>query len=311
MIKVFIIGSSGTTGLRLRSRLSNRDDVELVNIEKNLRKDRKEIKRLVELSDYAFLCLPDIAAKEVVEYCYDCDTKLIDTSTAHRTDGDWAYGFPELSDEHRQKIADTKRVASPGCHASGFVSIVYPLIKEGVINSDCPLSCTSITGYSGGGKKMIAEYENEDNGSNPQSPMMYAMRQNHKHLPEIVSQCGLSVVPIFMPIVGDFYSGMLVSVPLQKSQINGNYTVKEIRSILMDYYKDSKLVSVAFDDPTSLYSNSLSGMDNMEIFVSGNDDRIVISSRFDNLGKGASGAAIQCFNIMCGLPEETGLKINP
>lgn len=309
MTKVFIVGSEGTTGLRLHSRMEERSDVELIEINSELRKDSAEIKRLIEQADFVFLCLPDDAARETVELAKGTDARIIDTSTAHRTSSGWVYGFPELSAKHRNDICSAKHVASPGCHASGFISLVYPLISAGVISADCPISCVSLTGYSGGGKKMIADYENSEKSTELDSPKLYAMGQTHKHLPEIVAQCGLSQAPIFMPIVDDFYAGMLVSIPLHAANLNGKYTLSELRKIYKSHYSGSKLVRVMDDAPSALFTNTLAGRDDMEIFISGSDESILLSARFDNLGKGASGAAIQCFNIMCGAREETGLVL--
>ncbi len=309
MTKVFIAGSEGTAGLRLASRLKEHPDVELLEIDSSLRKDSQEIKKLIEKAGFVFLCLPDDAARETVELARNTSARLIDTSTAHRTAGGWAYGFPELSDKHRSAIASAKHVASPGCHASGFISLIYPLISKEIISPDCLLSCVSLTGYSGGGKKMIAEYEDSSRTSAHDSPKLYAMGQTHKHLPEIIAQCGLHNVPVFMPVVGDFHSGMLATVPLHISQLNGKYTVAEIREVFKTHYKGQKLIKVLDDEPSFLFASTLAGRDDMEIYVSGNDERILLSSRFDNLGKGAAGAAIECFNIMCGLPPETGLTL--
>ena len=308
-VKVFIIGSAGTTGLRLKSRLSLRDDIELIEIAEQLRKDKQEIRRLVEIADYAFLCLPDASSREIIDYCGDCDTRFIDTSTAFRTDPAWAYGFPELSAVHRSKIQTSKFVAVPGCHAGGVIAVLSPLVASGAISSDTLLTCTSLTGYSGGGKKMIADYENPDNGNDSISPKVYATSQQHKHLPEIVDQCSLDNAPVFIPIVCDYYSGMLVSIGIHKSQLKGNYTVEDIRKLLKDNYKGSTVVSVSDNNPSGLYAETMSGKDSMTIYVSGNNDRILIESQYDNLGKGASGAAVQCFNIMCGIDETTGLNI--
>ena len=308
MIKVFIAGSDGTTGLRLKSRLMQRDDIELLSISDELRKDPTELKKFINLSDYVFLCLPDDAAKEIVKLANKTDSRIIDTSTAHRTSDNWVYGFPELSLEHSNQLQTAKYVAVPGCHASGFISLVYPLITAGVISADCLLNCTSLTGYSGGGKKMISDYENTDRHTDLDSSYLYAMGQNHKHLPEIIKQCGLSFSPIFMPVVGDFYSGMLVTVPLHSSMLNEKCLIGDIRDIYKKHYNESTMIKVIDDSPSSLYTSAFAGRDDMEIFVSGNDDRILLCSRFDNLGKGASGAAIQCLNIMCGLPEYTGLN---
>ena len=310
MVKVFIVGSEGTTGLKLSSRLACRPDIELVSIDESLRKNQNEIQRLIALSDFVFLCLPDEAARETALLAKGTNARIIDTSTAHRTQDGWAYGFPELSAKHLSDIISSKYVASPGCHASGFISLIYPLISAGIISPDCPLSCTSLTGYSGGGKKMISDYQNSERGSEFDSPMQYAMSQNHKHLPEIIKQCSLAVSPIFMPIVGDFYSGMLVTVPLHAAMLNGKYSLPDIREAFKTHYNKSKLIKVSDKEPSSLYANTLSGRDDMEIFLSGSDDKILLCSLFDNLGKGASGAAIECFNLMCGLPEETGLILS-
>ena len=309
MTKVFIVGSEGTTGLRLHSRMKERSDLELLEIDAELRKDPAEIKRLIEKADFVFLCLPDEAARETVELAKGTSARIIDTSTAHRTSVGWAYGFPELSAKHLEDIRNAKYVASPGCHASGFISLVYPLISAGIISSECPLSCVSLTGYSGGGKKMIADYENSEKSTEFFSPKLYAMEQNHKHLPEIVKHCGLSHAPIFMPVVDAYYAGMLVTIPLHATNLNGTHTLSELRKIYKSHYSGSKLVKVMGDAPSALFANTLAGRDDMEIYVSGNDGNILISSRFDNLGKGASGAAIQCFNIMNGIPEETGLTL--
>jgi len=309
MVKVFIAGSEGTAGLRLRDRLEMREDVELLEIDGALRKDLREIKAIIEKADFVFLCLPDEAAREIAALAQGTNARVIDTSTAHRTAQGWAYGFPELSDRHRRAIASAARVASPGCHASGFIALVYPLISAGILSGDSRLTCTSLTGYSGGGKKMIAEYESADRHALLSSPKLYAMAQTHKHLPEMVSQCGLIIPPVFLPIVDDFYAGMLVTVPLHRAQLNGAYTLEDIRRFYKTQYKDCSLVRVAEESPSTLYAAQLAGRDDMEIYVSGSTNCIVLSALFYNLVKGASGAAVQCFNLMCGLAEETGLVL--
>ena len=309
MVKVFIVGSEGTSGLRLHSRLKLRGDIELNEIAPELRKDSNEIRKLMEMSDFTFLCLPDEAARETLELAKGTRTRIIDTSTAHRTAEGWAYGFPELSAKHREEIRSAKYVASPGCHASGFIALVYPLISSGILAADYPLSFVSQTGYSGGGKRMIAEYEDPQRSSEHESSKLYAMNQTHKHLPEIIKQCGLSRAPVFMPIVCDYYAGMVVSVPLQTSALKGRPTASDIIDVYKAHYGGSKFINLIADAPSALYSNALEGRDDMELFVSGNGDQLLLCSRFDNLGKGASGAAIQCFNIMCGLDEETGLLL--
>lgn len=307
MTKVFIDGSAGTTGLRLHQRLSKRIDVELLEISENLRKEPSAVKELMQQADFTFLCLPDAAAIEAAKLADGLKTRIIDTSTAHRTSPDWAYGFPELSKEHRRRIESSRLVASPGCHASGFISLVAPLISAGVLQKSSLLSCTSLTGYSGGGKKMIADYESAERKNELKSPYEYAMGQSHKHLPEMLCQCSLDFAPVFMPIVGDFYAGMLVSIPLHLSQLNKISSLSELRELYKAHYAGAALIKVMDSEPTALYAGSLAGRDDMKIFVTGSDERIVLCSLFDNLGKGASGAALECFNLMCGLPEETGL----
>ena len=306
MKKVFIDGSAGTTGLRIYERLSSRSDIELIRLSEENRKDVGARSEALNDADIAFLCLPDAAAIEAASMVVNKNTAIIDTSTAHRTADGWEYGFAELSGR-RERIAASKRIANPGCHASGFVSLIEPLVREGMIEKDALLSCFSLTGYSGGGKKMIAQYEDEERGFALDSPAMYANGQSHKHLPEMSKICGLDNLPVFCPIVSDFYSGMQVTVPLFKAQIKG--TAEDIKALYREYYR-SGLVKYVDNDPTeSLYSNALSFKDNMEISVSGNEDRILLISRFDNLGKGASGAAIQNMNIIMGVPDETGLDI--
>lgn len=306
MQKVFIDGSAGTTGLRIYERLSKRSDIQLIALSEELRKDPDARREALNSADIAFLCLPDSAAIEAVSFVVNKNTAIIDTSTAHRTADGWEYGFAELSGR-RERIAASKRIANPGCHASGFVSLVEPLTEAGIIPPEAMLSCFSITGYSGGGKKMIAQYEDEDREISLSSPAMYANGQNHKHLPEMSKICGLINLPVFCPIVSDFYSGMQVTVPLHKDQIRG--TAEDIKSFYRDYYKNGLVKYVENDNSTSLYSNGFSMKDSMEITVCGNDDRILLVSKFDNLGKGASGAAIQNMNIIMGVPDETGLDI--
>lgn len=306
MQKVFIDGSAGTTGLRIYERLSNRSDIQLIRLSEELRKDTEARKEALNSADIAFLCLPDPAAIEAVSLVVNKNTAIIDTSTAHRTADGWEYGFAEL-EGRREKIAASKRIANPGCHASGFVSLVEPLVRAGIISNDALLSCFSLTGYSGGGKKMIAQYEDGARAASLDSPAMYANGQCHKHLPEMSKICGLQNLPVFCPIVSDFYSGMQVTVPIFKNQIKG--TAEDIKNVYREYYQSGLVKFVESDTAVSLYSNALSGKDNMEVTVSGNDERILLVSRFDNLGKGASGAAIQNMNIIMGVPDETGLDI--
>lgn len=313
--KVFINGHEGTTGLRIVERLSNRSDIELISIADELRKDMTEIKKRINMADIVFLCLPDAAAQEAVAMAEGNDhVKFIDASTAHRTREDWAYGFPELSSLHRKKIQAGKRIAVPGCHASGFISLVYPLVAAGLLPKDYPLSCFSLTGYSGGGKKMIAQYESLNRLVELDAPRQYGLTQQHKHLKEMKYICGLAGAPIFSPIVSDYYSGMAVTIPLFTDLLAGKPTVEAVWNAYSEHYKGANLVKVLPLDQEEIKSGFLSGninsgYDNLEIMVTGNDDRIVVHAVFDNLGKGASGAAVQCMNIMMGLPEDTGLCI--
>ena len=310
--KIFIDGGEGTTGLKIHERFEGRNDLEILHINEEKRKDPQARREMINKSDITFLCLPDAAAIEAVSLAEHEHTRIIDASTAHRTNPDWAYGFPELSAAHRQQIAAAGRVAVPGCYASGCISCVYPLIKAGVIASDYPLTCHGISGYSGAGKKMIAVMEG-DKPKECYSPRQYALGQSHKHLPEMQSICGLDYKPMFNPIVDDYYSGMVVSVPLHTRCLTKAYTVKEVHSIMREHYKGSNFVKVVELGGTQtltdgfLAANTLAGTNKMELFVCGNDEQILLASRFDNLGKGASGAAVQCMNIMLGIDETTGL----
>lgn len=313
MTKVFIDGQEGTTGLKIYERFSGRTDIELIQIDEDKRKDSQERKKLINSSDFTFLCLPDSAAIEAVSLVENPNVRIIDASTAHRTNPDWAYGFPELSPMHRDKIKNSKRVAVTGCYAAGFISLVYPLVSNGFIAPDYPLTCYAVSGYSGAGKKAIAVYESEDKPYEFNSPRQYALTQQHKHLPEMQKICGLAEKPIFIPLVCDYYSGMTVTVPLFPKLMRKRYTPDEIVNMLKEHYKNQPMIKVydfmggeALADGF-LPANSLSGRNYLEIFVYGNEDRIVLSSRLDNLGKGASGAAVQCLNIMMGKDETTGL----
>ena len=307
MTKVFINGQSGTTGLRLFDRLTNRRDIELVSVQPEKRRDPAEIRRVMEQADVMFLCLPDDAAREAVSMAGDLSLKIIDASTAHRTSPEWVYGFPELSSAHRDGISKSSRVAIPGCHASGFASIVYPLVAAGVLPADYPISCTSLTGYSGGGKSMIAEYEDSGRAAEYGAPRHYALTQSHKHLPEMQKVSGLAYPPAFNPVVADFYSGMLVTITLHARLLNQSVTLSSVSDIMENHYSGGGLVRVLKYSDSFMDSLAMSGRDDMEIYITGDDERIMLSSRFDNLGKGASGAALQCFNIMTGIPEKTGL----
>ena len=314
MKKIFIDGSEGTTGLRIAERFEGRDDIELLKIPQELRKDPEEIRKFINASDITFLCLPDAAAREAVALVENDQVTIIDTSTAHRTEPGWAYGFPELSPAHREAIRTSKRIANPGCHASGFISLVYPLTAGGILPRDYPVSSFSLTGYSGGGKKMIAEYEGEGRSPELDSPREYGVSQKHKHLKEMQLVTGLTRAPLFSPIVADYYSGMLVSVPLFADMLQGHPTPQEIRQFYAEYYAGEKFIRVLpygaeAETRNFLGSNNCSGWDGMEIIVTGNEERILVSSRFDNLGKGASGAAIQSMNIVLGCEEDKGLNL--
>ncbi len=308
--KIFIDGKEGTTGLRIFERLSGRDDIELITLSDELRKDTAARKEALNSCDIAFLCLPDAAAKEAVTLIDNPKVRVIDASTAHRTDSDWDYGFPELSDKHFENIKNSKRVANPGCHASGFIALVYPLVAEGILPADALLTCHSITGYSGGGKKMIAEYENISRSNNLETPRQYGLNQEHKHLKEMKAICGLENAPIFCPIVSDYYSGMAVTVPLFKATLTAGKSVDDIIAVYKKLYNGS---FVKYTEETGkdamLCANAVSDKDYMEILVKGNEERIILIARFDNLGKGASGAAVECMNIMMGIDPATGLSL--
>ncbi len=309
MYKVFIDGREGTTGLRIIERLQGRQDIELLLIPENLRKDPVERKKYLNACDVAFLCLPDVAAIEAVSMVENENVRIIDTSTAHRTNPDWVYGFPELYDNLANALPTAKRVAVPGCHASGFNALIAPLTESGVLPYDALVTCFSLTGYSGGGKKMIAEYEG-DKADELYSARIYALGQSHKHLPEMAAISKLYNRPVFSPIVDDYYSGMLVTVPFFGSQVNGG--IEAVKKAYITKYSGKKFIDISDingEKTAMLGSNNLSGKDKMQIFVTGNEERFTVSARFDNLGKGASGAAVQCMNIMLGIEETTGLDL--
>ena len=311
MTKIFIDGREGTTGLRIYDRLASREDIELIILKEEDRKNPEKRKEAINSSDISFLCLPDAAAIEAEEMCENPNTVIIDTSTAHRTTPGWAYGFPEIDAEHLQQIKDSKRIAVPGCHASGYVALVYPLVKAGILSADSLLTCHSITGYSGGGKKMIAEYQNEDRCELLDAPRQYGLSQQHKHLKEMKALTGIA--PIFSPIVSDFYSGMVMTVPVFKEQLTKGKTMQDIKDVYKNLYT-SEIVMYS-EDITDLNAGAMisgSGMarkDSMRISVLGNEDRILLVAQYDNLGKGASGAAIQCLNIKMGADEKKGLDL--
>lgn len=311
--KVFIDGKEGTTGLKIFQRFENRTDLEILLISEEKRKDLSERAKLINSSDFTFLCLPDDAAKESVSLCTNPKVKIIDASTAHRTNSDWAYGFPELSAEFRNKIEHSSRVAVPGCYASGFASIVYPLIKNNIIAPDYPIVCHAVSGYSGAGKKAISQYESADRNNSLDSPRLYALTQEHKHLPEMQKISGLSYKPIFNPYVCDYFQGMTVTIGFYTRLMQKKLTGQELTQIYQEHYNSSNFVKCAdflgegiLDEPF-IPANTLAQTNNMQLFVYGNQERLIVTSRFDNLGKGASGAAIQCMNIMMGIDERTGL----
>ena len=305
---VYIDGKEGTTGLQIYDRIGARDDITLLLIDEDKRKDPAERQKLMNAADLVVLCLPDAAAREAVTLVTNPATRIIDASTAHRTSPGWDYGFAELSPRHRAAIQASRRVANPGCHASGFIAIVYPLVACGLLPPDALLSCHSITGYSGGGKKMIAQYEAPDRPAELDSPRQYGLSQAHKHLPEMQKICGLAYAPIFNPIVADFYKGMAVSVPLHSAWVGGR-SAEEVRQALAAHYEGQALVHVAPEVVCDglLASNPLAGTNEMELCVCGNAERMTVVARFDNLGKGASGAAVQNMNLMLGFAEKAGL----
>ena len=312
--KIFIDGSEGTTGLRIYERFAGRDDVEILPIASELRKDVGERRRLINESDITFLCLPDAAARESVSLIENENVRIIDTSTAHRTEEGWAYGFPELSGEFRERIAKGKRIAVPGCYATGFISLVYPLIQSGILPKDYPVATFAMSGYSGAGKKAIAVYESKDRAPEFDAPREYALSQQHKHLKEMTKITGLQRTPLFSPMVCDYYSGMIVTLPLYTDLLNGKPSLQEVQEKLAVFYEGEPFIQVmplGEEEETNgfLAGNARSGWDGLEIFVTGNEERILISSRFDNLGKGASGAAIQCMNIVMGVDEKKGLNL--
>ena len=310
MKKIFIDGKAGTTGLRIYERLENRNDIEIITLSEEVRKDPDARKQAINSADVVFLCLPDAASIEAVAMVDNDNTVIIDTSTAHRTNPEWAYGFAELSADFENKIKNSKRIAVPGCHASGFIALVYPLIEAGILSKDIELVCHSLTGYSGGGKKMISQYEEDGRDNVLDSPRQYGLTQNHKHLKEMMKISGIENAPIFCPIVSDFYSGMEVTVPIFKSMLKNDATIDDIKKIYAEKYNTEivKYVEEA-DEDGFLSSNKLSGKDSMEVMVSGNEDRILLVARYDNLGKGASGAALECLNIVLDNEKTANLDI--
>lgn len=309
--KVYIDGKEGTTGLQIYERLGGRTDIELLLIDEDKRKDTEERKKFLNAADLVFLCLPDAAAVEAVSLIDNSNTRVVDASTAHRTAEGWTYGFAELLPGQRQRVKFSKRVANPGCHATGFLSTVAPLVNLGILPTDYPVTCCSLTGYSGGGKKLIAEYEDPDRSQLLASPAPYAIGLKHKHIPEMQKLAGLDHAPVFLPVLGDIYRGMATSVMLQNRLLKGTPTARDICEMLANYYEGQKLVKVApfGGDGPRLYTSQLAGKDDLEITVSGHEDQTLLTAQFDNLGKGASGAAVQNMNLMLGFDEIEGLNL--
>ena len=310
--KIFIDGQEGTTGLKIHKRLQGRSNLEILTISGDERKNLNARLEMISKADITFLCLPHAASREIAENA-DKSRRILDSSTAHRTNKDWVYGFPELNATQRDKIKKSNRVAVPGCHATGFISMVAPLISLGIVQKDYPFTCHSLTGYSGGGKSMIAQYESDSRDQSLDSPRQYGLTQSHKHLPEMKAVTGIDHAPVFHPIISDYYSGMLVTVSLHSRMLGNRVNPEELRQSYLEYYREQPLIQIrkTEENPADGFmpANALTGTDGLEIFVSGNEERIVLMARYDNLGKGASGAAIQCMNIMLDLPESEGLVI--
>lgn len=314
MAKIFIDGKEGTTGLKIYERFANRSDIEIMQIDEDKRKDPVEKAKMINASDFTFLCLPDAASIESAALCTNPKTRIIDASTAHRTNPAWAYGFPELDKSFREKIINSNRVAVPGCYASGSNAILYPLVKSGIMPRDYPVVIHAVSGYSGGGKKAILQYEAEGRNKDLDSPRMYALTQCHKHLPEIKVMSNLEYDPIFSPYICDYIQGMCVTVGLHTRLLSKKVTVKDVHEMFAAHYDGTNFLQVApvmgegVLTDNYIPSNTMAGKNTMQVFVYGNDDRIMVTTRFDNLGKGASGAAVQCLNIMMGIDETTGLE---
>ena len=307
--RVYIDGQAGTTGLQIFDRIGSREDLELMRIDEDKRHDNEERRKFLNAADIVFLCLPDDGAREAVSLIDNPNVRVIDASTAHRTADGWTYGFPELSEEQRSAIAASHRVANPGCHATGFISCAAPLIRMGIVPASYPFTCFSLTGYSGGGKKMIANDEAKDKAPVLFAPGIYGLSLKHKHIPEMTKVCGLAQPPVFLPVVDDYYKGMATTIMLHNKLLPGAPTAEEICTRLQEYYEDSFFVSVLpyGTNSATLYANELAGTNNLRIVVCGYEDQTSVTALFDNLGKGASGAAIQNMNIMLGIDEATGL----
>ena len=308
MHKVFIDGSNGTTGLRIRERLEGRSDIELMTLPEEKRKEAAARREMLNACDVALLCLPDAASMEAVAMIENSAVRVLDTSTAHRTHPDWVYGFPELSPERRAQVLSAKRIAVPGCHASGFIALVHPLVQAGLLPADALLSCHSITGYSGGGKKMISEYRADGRNAQLDAPRQYGLTQQHKHLREMQCVTGIDYAPIFSPIVSDFYSGMVVTVPLFRQQLQGGAGIEDVRAIYEKTYAGPVVICGDQSQDGFLAGNAAAGTDRMHIYVHGNAERILLTACYDNLGKGASGAALQLLNLILGAKETEGLE---
>jgi len=310
MTKVFIDGSQGTTGLKIESRLRSRDDIELLTIDEDKRKNIDEREKMINSSDVTLLCLPDAASREAVSLIRNKNVKIIDTSTAHRTEPDWAYGFPELDSSFREKIKNSNRIAIPGCYASGFSAIVYPLVKGGIIAKDYPITCYAISGYTGAGKNGIAQYEFVDRNRELDAPRQYGLSQEHKHLKEMTAIPGLERVPFFAPHICDYRYGMVVSIPIFADMMEKKMTPEELQAFFAKHYEGEPLIKVRdLGYSNMIGANNFAKRDDMEIEINGNNERILLTTRFDNLGKGASGAAMQCLNLALGIDETKGLKV--
>lgn len=315
MYQIFIDGGEGTTGLKIKERFASRQDVTLLTLPEEERKDTNARKKMINQADYVFLCLPDQAAREAVSLIENPDVKVIDASTAHRTQEGWAYGLPELSQEHFNKIATGKRVAVPGCYASGFNALVYPLVSNQLLGKEYPVTCYGLSGYSGGGKSIIAQYESENPEQALQSPRIYALSQQHKHQAEMEKISGLTYPPLFNPVINPYYAGMIVSVPLVSRCLTEKKTAQQVHDLFVAHYNQQPMVRVmpfmgdGVLDDGFLSANTLENKDYMELFVFGHEEQILLAARLDNLGKGASGAAVQCMNIMMGLDPTTGLNV--
>ncbi len=308
--KVYIDGQVGTTGLQIYERIGGRSDLQLLRIDEDKRHDTEERRKFLNSADIVFLCLPDAGAIEAVSLIDNPDVRVIDASTAHRTSDDWTYGYPELSKEQRSAIASSKRVANPGCHATGLISSVAPLIKMGILPADYPVTCYSLTGYSGGGKKMIAQYQDPGREDKLSAPGIYGLTLKHKHIPEMQKVTGLSHPPVFMPVVDDYYKGMATTIMLHNCLLPGCPSAEQICARLQEYYANEHFVTVLpyNEKQETIYANALAGTNHLRLVVCGYEEQTSVTALFDNLGKGASGAAVQNMNIMLGLDETIGLE---